>query len=231
MGHELILHEKRFEICEELRALPVQTGDIFFRLGNETFAGLPFSRLVAKVTKSDFAHAAVAFFRPIDPFPRLVEVNAGGVQEVRLTDWLDYCWSPRIAIYRPVESVFDSEVERQKWQERLLRIINFFLDEDPDYDFSFDPDRSKFYCTEAVEFLYNESNFPNRDLCVLYRPKDLMSWFDYNILFKPGNWFMRKLFKRGMSLDLDTVFVGNRERGLMSSPYLHEVLNKDFLVK
>ena len=55
------LYIERFNIMSELRKLGLKNGDILYRASDARGPfNLPFSRLVARVTKSKYSHAALA---------------------------------------------------------------------------------------------------------------------------------------------------------------------------
>ena len=168
------LHQRRFEIVEQLKYLPIKTGDIFYRASNAKGPlGLPFSRIVARLTKSKYSHAAMALME--DGVPYVLEINDRGTLKYRLIDWIDTCYTNELSIYRlknlTEEIKDDIETEMRK-----------VLKDDTDYDFTFSDDK-KYYCTEVVAVIYNKIGIE------LIKPeliKDVVSKWSY-FLLKVGN--------------------------------------------
>ena len=93
------LHEKRYEIEKILKLLPIQTGDILYRRGNAKGPfGLPFSRLISLLSKSDYSHAAMTFM--VNGYPFVLEINDQGTLLYRMIDWLDMSYTGNFSVYR-----------------------------------------------------------------------------------------------------------------------------------
>lgn len=202
------LYKNRKEIAQKVKEIGIQNGDIFFRSSNAKGPfGLPFSRLVAFFTRSDYTHASVAVVEEDGIY--LLEVNDRGTLKYRLIDWLDTCYSGKFSIHRLLDAPEGIE-------EKLENEIRKILKNDPDYDFTFqDPD--KFYCTESVAHIYQQVGIQ------LVEPeyiKDIVpKWFYYILVV--GNWFFAKFSQASFPLDRKLYYVGDSDHGLMSSDYLY----------
>lgn len=202
------LYKTRFQIVREISPL-IQDGDILFRLGGEKFLFFSFSKLVAKMTNSEWSHASIAIVK--DDGVYILEVNDRGTLEHKLIDWFDYCTSGHFAIYR-VKSLTDKQRDliRKEYEE--------FLSKDPDYDFTFnDPD--KFYCTESVVEIYNNCGIE------IIKPdlmKNLISPYYYYIVM-PINWIVSQFTDKCLPIDTPAYVVGNSKTGMLSSDKLQLV--------
>ena len=198
------LHQRRFEIVEQLKYLPIKTGDIFYRASNAKGPlGLPFSRIVARLTKSRYSHAAMALVEDEDVY--VLEINDRGTLKYRLIDWIDTCYTGELSVYRlkslTEEIKDDIEVEMRK-----------VLNRDPDYDFTFSDDK-KYYCTEVVASIYNKIGI---ELVEPERIKDVLSKWKY-FLLSVGNLIISSISDCKLPLDNKLYYIGNENQGLMSS--------------
>lgn len=194
-------HSMRHQITKELKQLPIKTGDIFYRESNVWFMCIPFSGLISRLSKSNFSHASIALVENNEIY--LVEVNDAGCVFMRLIDWISTCAGNQIVAYRL----------KEEKTEILEKNIRKFLEEDPDYDFTFNSTK-EFYCTESVAYIYKESGVE------LIKPsliKDKVPKWFYNLIFFPLNWIILKITGKGMSIENPLFFVGNEKHGLMSS--------------
>lgn len=198
------LHGDRHEIVKLLKELPLQTGDILYRASNAKGPlGLPFSRMVADITKSHYSHAAIVILDNSEPY--VMEVNDQGTLKYRLIDWLDTCYTSEFSVYR-VRNIDPPTIAKVGEQ------INKILDEDPDYDFSFSDSTSKLYCVQSVALIYKNVGIK------LTEPefaKDIVPSSVY-FLFMIGNPLFQ-LFDCHVPLDVKLYYVGNKYRGMMSS--------------
>lgn len=207
------LHNERFWLNTQLRSLPVKTGDIFFRLGHETYWGLPFSQLVATATQSKYSHASVALVDRDEIW--LAEVNLGGTYQLRFLDWADFCFGG-FEVWRPT---YDFNVERT-----LEIAVREFLAADMPYDLKFDYGSTrKVYCTKSVEMIWELADLP--PLCKPMLAKDVMAWWAYQLL-RLGDPIAR-LAGASIPLNEKLWFVGNQNMGLMSSPNLTRVFKSE----
>ncbi len=198
------LHQDRHEIVNLLKGIPVQTGDILYRASNAKGPlGLPFSRMVADITKSPYSHAAILTMDETEPY--VLEVNDQGTLKYRLIDWLDTCYTKEFAVYRlkDIDAATVAKVGEQ---------INKILEEDPDYDFSFSDSSHKLYCVQSVALIYNNVGIK------IWEPEYAQQIAPYWVycLFKLGNPIF-KLFGCHVPLDVKLYYVGNKQRGMMSS--------------
>ena len=199
------LYNKRFDIVNQIKS-DMKSGDILYRYSDAKGPlGLPFTRMVADITKSEYSHAAVLFIDRGDPF--VMEVNDEGTLQYRLLDWIDTCYGTTFSVYRL------KDLDKQK-EGKLLTQIHIFLDKDPDYNFTFSTP-GKFYCTQSVMYIYSQALGIQLDPG--YYLKDLMPTWKY-FLLKFGNFFFSFL---GTSLPFNEklYFVGNEKRGMMSSEF------------
>jgi len=207
------LHNERFWLNTQLRSLPVKTGDIFFRLGHETYCGLPFSQLVAAATQSKYSHASVALVDRDEIW--LAEVNLTGTSQIRFVDWADFCYGD-FEVWRPTYD-FDHV-------PALDLAFREFVNLDEDYDLKFDyKSTRRVYCTKSVEVIWELADLP--PLCKPMLAKDVMAWWAYQLL-RLGDPIARLA---GASIPLwePLWFVGNEKMGLMSSPNLTRVYSSD----
>lgn len=201
------LHDHRFEILKDLMAIPIQTGDIIYRHGDARGPlNLPFSKLVSRLTKSRFSHASMIIMQHGEPF--VLEVGENGTMQFRLIDWVDDTVTDELMVSRlndlTPEILFKIEEE-----------IKTILKNDPDYDYTFtDPD--KFYCTESVNFIAERVGRP---ICKPELIKDIVPKRVWPI-FKVINFFFKIVARKSIPFDIPFYYVGNKERGMMSSKAL-----------
>lgn len=203
------LYKHRFEIVDTIKQ-NMRSGDILYRYSDVRGPlGLPFCRLVCRVTKSKYSHAALLFIENCEPY--VLEVNDEGTLQYRLIDWIDNCYENRFSIYR-LKDLDDLS------EGILLYNIHKFLDEDPDYDLTFsDPD--KFYCTESVVEIYKRAfGFKLDEGQTL---KELLPTWSY-YAFRIGLPLF-KLFGTSMPTNSKLYFVGNEKTGMMACPRTYSV--------
>ena len=197
----------RKEVVASLKALGIRTGDIIVRLSSTKGPfGIPFSALVAKLSKSEWSHASVIFFRGDVPY--VLEVSDRGTIEYRLVDWLDFCVEGDLAVYRYKDMSAEGE-------QAIESLIHAYLAEDPLYDFTYD-DMNKVYCVESVCQIYEKMGIK---LC---EPK-LMSEFLPPLTFKVFkflNGIVKTLTGKGFDTSVKMYFVGNKNAGLLASDQL-----------
>ena len=206
------LYASRRDIVKEIKDR-VQTGDIFVRLGSESFLGIPFSKLTARVTESEWSHATVALREGDEVY--MAEVNDRGTQKDRLIDWIDYCTSGAFEVYR-LKDATPEEIER------LRQETTKFLEDDPDYDFTFN-EEGNFYCTESVAQIYERAGIHLVDPKPM---KELIYQRAYFIIL-PLNWIIGKLWKKRIPTNLPLYVVGNANKGILSSPRLEFILRHE----
>lgn len=204
------LHSERHGLVSKLKELPVKTGDIFFRLDNFKFLGIPFSRLVAKLSKSKYSHAAIAYIENDDIY--LVEVSDMGTTKYLLVDWIDFCFSKDFCIYRAKNI---TEVE----SEELISAVEEFLVEDYDYDYSFSNSSDKFYCTQSVASIYKKAGLP---LAPPVKLNEIVGWFQYWLIISVS-FFLKPITGKGISSKTPLYLVGNEKIGLMSSQIIEKI--------
>lgn len=204
------LHPDRFRIVDEMQSLPLQQADILYRSSDAQGPfGLPFSRLVGWMTHSPFTHAALAFLMPTTdgaPEPFVVEQNSEGMSLVRLVDWVDLATDGHVAVYRLKDSTAPE-------QASLVREMRRFLNEDPDYDFTFS-DPKKFYCTEMVATVYDRAGL---SLGQPEKIEDIVPRWGYHLL-RIGNVVFRSCSSASIPFDRPVYYPGDENRGLMASP-------------
>lgn len=198
------LHEKRYEIEELLKKTGLQTGDILYRASNAIGPlGIPFSKLVARLTHSEYSHAAIVQVVNNEYF--VLEINDQGTLFYRMIDWLDTCYTASFAVYRLKE--IDAGL-RGKINKQIEKILM----DDPDYDFSFS-DPNKFYCTESVAYIYQQVGI---QLVEPQKIKDVVNPAIYWIL-RIGSFFIGLFSEASLPFTEKLYFVGNEKHGLMSS--------------
>ena len=199
------LYNKRFDIVNQIKS-DMRSGDILYRYSDAKGPlGLPFTRMVADITKSEYSHAAILLIDNDEPC--VMEVNDEGTLKYRLLDWIDTCYGTTFSVYRL------KDLDKQK-EFKLLTQIHMFLDKDPDYNFTFS-DPNKFYCTQSVMHIYAQALGIQLDSG--YYLKDLMSTWKYTLL-KMGNFFF-SFFGTSLPFNQRLYFVGNENRGMMASEF------------
>ncbi len=181
----------------------VKPGDIICRLGNAYFYGFfHLSRLIAKITHSDYSHAAMVL-DITDKDILLADVDFNGLRREFFVDWCDDVRSDNISVLRFTgeSDVIDRAVENC----RLL------VREDPYYECEFD-DQRRFACVEFI--------------CWCYMRAGVMLIRDTPIRDLPGcTWAYRMLMRmEGINIDQSVWCVGNDKVGLFSSSLLREVV-------
>jgi len=198
---------ERKKVIEYLKKIGLRSGDIIFRESySEGPFGLPFSTLVSKLTKSQYSHASVILIdgENID----VLEVNDRGVIRYRLIDWLDFCVDGEFSIYRYKNLTEDLA-------SKLKQKIIDYLEDDADYDFIY-ADSSKLYCTESVCQIYKETGIP---ICEPSSVEEVLSGWRLT-LFKILNSLVYRFTKKGFQPGARMYFVGNKDKGMLSSPHL-----------
>jgi hypothetical protein len=206
------LHDLRFQLMNKFEQIGLKSGDILYRASNAIGPlGLPFSRIVARVTKSLYSHAAIVFIENNEI--NVLEINDEGTLQFRMIDWIDYCYSSHLAIYRLKD--FNEEKEKKLFGE-----IKKILSEDPEYDFTFS-DPNKFYCTESIIEIYKRA-FGIQLIEGRYI-KDVVPTWLYFVL-RLGS-FALSPFGTTLPFNEKLFYVGNKENGLISSSYTKEVFS------
>lgn len=204
------LHDRRFEITNALKPI-LQTGDILYRASDARGPlNLPFSRLVARLTKSPYSHAAMSYVDRGEIY--ILEVNDQGTLKLRLIDWLDTCFTDEFSVYRLKNRDPQVLADLKRSIEELWRL-------DPDYDFTF-VDPNKFYCTESVAWCCEQAG---ERLCEPMSAKEVVKPWVY-WLIKAGN-FVFQQFGTSFPVDEPMYFVGNEQQGMMSSDKTELVLH------
>ena len=199
------LYNKRFEIVNKIKT-DMRTGDILYRYSDAKGPfGLPFTRLVADITKSEYSHAAMLFVENGEP--QVLEVNDEGTLRYRLLDWIDTCYGNTFSVCRLKNLTNQQETA-------LGARIQSFLNEDPDYDFTFS-DPTKYYCTESVIYIYQDALGIKLDDGWLI--KDLVPTWKYWLL--RAGVFLFSFMGVSLPFDQKLYFVGNEKRGMLSSKY------------
>lgn len=199
------LYKDRFGIINHLKTIGLKSGDILYRYSDAKGPlNLPFCRIVTRLTKSEYSHAAILFMENNEP--HVLEINDQGTLRYRLLDWMDTCVEGAFSIYR-LNDLDDTK------EAALLKEIYLVLETDPDYDFTFS-DPNKFYCTESVVEIYRNSL--GVELDPGYLIKDVVPNWTY-ILLRIGVGLF-SFFGTSLPFDQKLYFVGNEQRGMMSSP-------------
>ena len=204
------LYQERFAIVNQIKQ-DMKSGDILYRYSDAKGPfGLPFTKMVAAATKSEYSHSAMLFVENGEP--HVLEVNDQGTLRYRLLDWIDTCYGTTFSVYRL------KDIDNQK-EERLLQEIYKFLNQDPDYDLTFSSD-DKFYCTESVIEIYKRAL--DIQLDPGYYIKDVVAPWKYYLLRIGSKLF--SMFGTSLPFDKKLYFVGNEQKGMMSSPLTRLVI-------
>lgn len=205
------LHDKRREITRLLQDLPVRTGDIIFRLDDFRFFGIPFSKLVAKATKSLYDHATIISVENDDIY--VIEVSDMGTTKYLMQDWLDFSAIEQFEIYRVKDLTYEQLFD-------LKKVIKDFLNQDADYDYSFGQKQNLYYCTQSVYWLYEKIgiNLANP----LYLDQIIDNSFSYYLIAILSK-IIFPLTGKGIPCDVPLHIVGNEKVGLMSSKLLERI--------
>jgi hypothetical protein len=203
------LYNRRFAIVDTIKR-DMRSGDIlYFYSDAKGPLGLPFTRIVANVTKSEYSHAAILFIENGEP--HVLEINDQGTLRYRLLDWIDTCYGDNFSVYR-LKDIDDHK------EESLLTEIHKILNDDPDYDFTFSDDK-KYYCTESVAVIYKEAlgvDLPS------YFIKEVVPTWTYYVL-RIGV-FLFSFLGTSLPFDRKMYFVGNEQQGMMSSELTRMVI-------
>jgi hypothetical protein len=198
------LYDKRKEITEKLKSLPLQTGDIVYNAANVTGPfGIPFSKMIQYFTNSLYSHGTVILVEGNETYA--IDVSDWGTRKLRIVDWFDNWYMTDFCIYRLKNKTKDDEI-------CLDNNVKEFLEIDPSYDFNFN-DPKAYYCTESVKEIYMKCG---HDLGGSYLLKDIVpSWFYYMILI--GNFFTSKFTGSSLPTKIPINIVGNVKKGMMAS--------------
>lgn len=186
----------------------LESGDIIFRSSSATYMGLPFSRLVARVTKCPYSHTAIAL-RNKDKV-KIVEINDSGLSTVDLATWLTTCYTNDLVVMR-----LKDEEQTKEIKIRLHCEVQKLSEMNISYDFTFDSP-SKLYCTESVIQVYRNCNI------ILALPEylsNLVGPIDY-WLIKLGGGLM-SLFGQSVGVSSDAPLW--TPKNILSSRHLHTV--------
>jgi len=203
----------RREVIAELRPI-LQTGDILVRQSKTSGPlGMPFSTLVSSLTESRWSHSSIVYLK--DGLPYVLEVTDRGVVELRLIDWLDYCFEQRFLVLRHADMTLAIAV-------KLRAEVDRYLEEDFEYDFSFN-DMSRVYCVGSVCRIYEQVGLP---LMTPLKPKEAIpSWWRYR-LFTVLNALAVLLVGKGFDLEEALYFVGNEKKGVLACSKLQCVYER-----
>ena len=204
------LYDRRFEILRQLNDVKLRSGDILYRASDAKGPlGLPFTKLVSKLTKSPFSHAAIVLVE--NGQYNVLEVNDQGTLKHRMLDWLDTCYKESLAIYRLKDLTHKAEF-------KLKTEIVKFLEKDPDYDLNFsDPD--KFYCTESIIEIYK--NALDIKLIEGQTIWQTVNVFQYVLLWIGS--YVSSFFGASLPFGQKMYFPGNEKQGMIASPYTYKV--------
>ena len=204
------LHDHRFELIKKFNLVGLKNVDILYRASNALGPlGIPFSRLVAKLTNSKYSHAALVFFENNEI--QVLEINDQGTLRYRMLDWLDTCFTPHMAVYRLNDITDDQE-------QKLYEEIKKFLEEDPEYDFTF-CDPNKFYCTESVIEIYKRAfGFKLVEGDYIYDSVPLWKY----VLMRIGS-FISGFFGASLPFNEKLFYPGDENKGMIASKYTHKV--------
>lgn len=213
------LYHFRGIIATHLMSLGLKDGDVFYRSSKAKgppFGLLPFTYLVEKLTESKYSHAAILIHlgEAESRQPFLLEVNDTGTTLIPLKDWLETCRTNDLIIQRHVN--LDETLEKSL-REKIL----FLIDKDPSYDFTF-KDEQRFYCTEAVNWVYNEVGLEPWKSYYIF---EITSAFQLYVL-EWGSWFT-SFFGASLPFDRKLYFVGNKDTGMLNSDSMKTVFSSE----
>jgi hypothetical protein len=207
------------EIHEAISGV-AQPGDVLFRLGNaKAFFVIPFSSLVAGVSRSHYSHASIIRGKTEiakDIYDLVIyEVLATGTSIQMLTEWLINCAGPRIGLFRWRKEYQKLVPEMLALADRICRAYvpyanRFKLEEDPVTGLP-----KSLYCTQFVYYLAKKAGIPIDDALVKVRDLPAFPLSDKRLI--------GILNSLGISLDQEIVTVGNEQIGLMASKALEKV--------
>jgi len=208
------LYNKRYHIMERLRDLPLKTGDIFYNGSNVRGPlGIPFGGLIQYFTKSVYSHATIVLVENNEYYA--IDVSDYGCRKLRIIDWFDNWGIEDFCVVRLKQKNIDDEL-------KFTVAIKKFLDEDPDYDFSFN-DPNAYYCTESVKRMYDELGY---DLGGSYLIKDIVSWWFYPLL-QIGSVMTKITSGASLPTDVKISIVGNENKGMLASPLTRKLIAYD----
>lgn len=208
------LYQRRKEIVEQLKNIPLETGDIVYNAADVAGPfGIPFSKLIQTFTKSPYSHATLILVEDGEYYA--IDVSDWGTRKLRVVDWFDNWYMTDFCVFRLQKKT----PEQEKCIEQNIRA---FLELDPSYDFNFN-DPTAFYCTEAVKTIYGNCGL---DLGGAYLVKDIVpKWFYPFILV--GNFFTKIFTKSSLPTDVPISIVGNEKKGMMASELTHVIFEYD----
>jgi hypothetical protein len=204
-------------IAQAIRDLPVQSGDIIFRMNYNKIMGVPFGQIVGYLTRSKYVHSAIFLKEGRDLF--LMNLDDAGTKKQTLDRFLQDCQGDEISIYRLKE-----------WTPGLLtRIedrIRHHLACNYHYDFEFSFKKKKrMYCTQQVCKVYEEVGVEIMKPVIL---KKILTKMDYQ-WFVPINWAVNSMFQVGFPTKYPLYFVGNEQHGMIASPKLQQVFKCEII--
>lgn len=210
-GH---LYQKRKMIMEELRNMPLETGDIFYNGSNVRGPlGIPFGKLVQYFTDSIYSHATMVLIENDEYYA--IDVSDYGCRKLRMIDWFDNWYVEDFMVVRLKEKKEDDDYNFQC-------AIYKFLDEDPSYDFTF-TGKDSYYCTESVKRMYGECGY---DLGGSFLVKDIVSKWFYPIL-QFGSLITKITSNSSLPTNVPITIVGNETKGMLSSPLTKKIIKYD----
>lgn len=208
------LYNKRYHIMERLRGLSLETGDVFYNGSNVRGPlGIPFGGLIQHFTNSVYSHATVTLVEDDEYYA--IDVSDYGCRKLRIIDWFDNWGVEDFCVVRLKE-------KKQEDNSRFTLSIKKFLDEDPDYDFTFN-DPNAYYCTESVKRIYSELGY---DLGGNYLIKDIVPWWFYPIL-QIGSLVTKITSGASLPTNVEISIVGNERKGMLASPLMRKIIAYD----
>jgi hypothetical protein len=208
------LYERRKQIMEQLKKIPLETGDIVYNASavNGPF-GIPFGSLIQTFTRSSYSHATLILVENDETYA--IDISDWGTRKLRVIDWFDNWYMTDFCVYRLQNKTKDIE-------KCLESQIKGFLELDPSYDFNFN-DPMSFYCTEAVKLMYGNCGL---DLGGSYLVKDIVpKWFYPLIVI--GNYFTKFFTNSSLPTDIPISIVGNEKKGMMASDLTYIIFEYD----
>lgn len=219
MTEPVTIYDNRFEVYAKLKSI-ICDGDVLYRGSDARGAfGFPFMRFVSKLTQSEYTHAAIARVKNGEVF--VAEATDTGTMLYRFIDWYQFTLGGKFCIasldFRQVGLRAQSDVDL--FQARLAAVIDWYLEQDRNYNFRFQLKTNEVYCTQMICEIYEALDFK---ICEPQVIKEIVGWHKY-ILIKAGNALFTTATHGAQSLPMKTpmYYVGNKTNGgMLSSPIM-----------
>ncbi|GIW88676.1 MAG: hypothetical protein KatS3mg108_3000 [Isosphaeraceae bacterium] len=190
----------------------LRDGDIVFRLDDARalLGYFPFSRFIAQATASPFSHTGIVAIEEGRPF--VYDTSAGGVRRQPFCVWV-------------LDNIGPFGVRRlrsdlQSYAPGAVAYCRRVFEEQPPFDFEFDPDDRKLYCAEMTEKAFRSQGLE------LSEPIRIGDWENLG-RYPVFSWLIRHLsrilLEQPISLDQHVWVPGNNQCGIWASALLETV--------